>query len=361
MKKKLIIVLLLLMQLHKWSSAKETTPVLLMLSTEQQSQSFGYNYVQQFSHLMYTQLMSGKLKVWDSHDKKNRLSVDSIVAIQDASETFFSDLYSIFIYENWTKTKSEIQTTTLGFSFIAKNKLGENVSYGYIDYADVKTVLSTNIVTVNANGNYNQSFNTVLMIKAFDYAIIQFGSEVNQDRKASEKIKKEYLAEFPFNDTAYPVRPQRKLVQYVIEHQTDGKSSQVKFTNAFLTAVDSYFVANQSRFFSKELQLRDTVKRTDSTHLEVTELWELKSGVISQVQQLIITVNNQPLRPLSVGELMDMDFSFEQKDLLQVLNQKKFKYIITKINSQGIDSSRSNRYQKALLNMHWSDLNKHAK
>lgn len=361
MNKKLLIALLFLLQLVEWSSAKESTPVLLMLSAQQQSQHYGYNYVQQFSHLMYTQLMAGKLKVWDSHDKKNRLSVDSIVAIQDASETFFSDLSSIFIYENWTKTKSEIQTTTLGFSFIAKNVSGENVSYGYIDYADVKAVLSASILTVNANGNYNQSFNIVLMIKAFDYSIIQFGNEVNQDRKASEKIKKEYVAEFPFNDTAFPVRPQRKLVQYVIEQTTEGRSSQVKFTNAFITAVDSYFVFNKNRFFSKEVQLRDTVKITDITQLEVTELWELKSGVISQVQQLIITVNNQPLRPLSVGELMDMDFSFEQKDLLQVLNQKKFKYTITKINSQGIDYTRSSRYQKALLNMHWTDLNEYAK
>ena len=135
--------------------AEAQFPVLLRATSSEQNDSTGCNFVKEVVRVVYETVISGKAKMWDSPDKEIQIMPASLQQIEKSSETSFLEQDIIFIYEFWTNTNRDLKSTTKGFLFSNKSKTGEEVAYGYVDFAELQEPFMRSRITVNANGNFN--------------------------------------------------------------------------------------------------------------------------------------------------------------------------------------------------------------
>src|SRR5690349_12888493 len=86
----------------------EEIPVLLFLNTYDQADSLGFNIVQSLPEFVYDQLLSGKVTLWDSPKKEDRIEPKTLMQIEKYAETSFRVTNQLFIYENWTRDRKSL-------------------------------------------------------------------------------------------------------------------------------------------------------------------------------------------------------------------------------------------------------------
>lgn len=342
-------------------AASEAVPVLLRVAVAKQQDNRGYNFVQQFNELVYNEIKNGNAKLWDSPEKDILITGTSLKEIERSSATTFTQQPYIFIYESWTKTKSEIQSNTIGFTFLNKNNLGEDVSYGYVEFKDLSAALLRNTIIVNADGNYNLNFAFVLNAKQFEYNIVQFaGTPVRSDFE-SEKLKKDFVGSLGFNSLLFPNPTPQKLVYYVIEHPVQTETIETRNAENLLNYFQSYLRNRKDKYLEWGGDKLSAVVIADSlsvTKIEVTELWTIQNGrIITRPQQVVVYVNDYALKSLASSDLMLPNFRYNGKDLFSTFDEKNFFYIITQINSQKVERINTFKFQKALKDFQWENMN----
>ncbi|MEO8148239.1 MAG: hypothetical protein ABI723_11400 [Bacteroidia bacterium] len=342
-------------------ATNEAIPVLLRVASARQDMSRGYNFVEQLDVLVYKEIIEGRARLWDSPKKEIQISAASLKDIEKSSGTLFAQQPYIFVYENWTKAATEIQTTTIGFSFLNKNQKGEDVAYGFVEFDDLSEALLKNILSVNADGNCNQLMAYSLHAKQFDFNIVQFNGEPVTDDISSEKIKKEFISGFGFNTTLFPQQLQVKCVTYILEHPATIEDAQSKYTNDIINAVQDFLVEHAVTFSDwGSGQLKDVEKPTDIevTKIEVSEIWNKHAGNITmQLKQIIIYVKGQPLNALSQDDIVNADIECNSKELTEILKEKKMLYYISQVNDQKIERINTFQFLKALKQDDWNVIN----
>jgi hypothetical protein len=157
--------------------AAETIPVLLRVPRAEQPDTLGANFVEQITALVYEEVIEGRIKLWDSPEKEIQITGSTLTELEKTSQTKFTEQGIIFIYENWQKTKISIVTQTLGFAFLNYDQRAQEVSYGYVDYYDLKETLMRKKINTNADGNYDINYATYLFKKLFNFNIVQFNGK----------------------------------------------------------------------------------------------------------------------------------------------------------------------------------------
>ncbi|MEO8088268.1 MAG: hypothetical protein ABI763_15715, partial [Bacteroidota bacterium] len=79
----------------------EEIRVLLFVNTYDQADSVGFNIVQSLPELVYDQIVSGKVVLWDSPKKEDRIEPKTLMQIEKDAQTSFQLTNQLFIYENW--------------------------------------------------------------------------------------------------------------------------------------------------------------------------------------------------------------------------------------------------------------------
>ena len=87
--------------------------------------------------------------------------------IEKNSEISFIAQETIFMYETWDNNRKEIITQTLGFSFAHRSSTEDEVSFGYVDYNDLKELFLKKL----NDFMYNKIFNTENKITFFNFFI----------------------------------------------------------------------------------------------------------------------------------------------------------------------------------------------
>ena len=128
------------------------TPVLLRVLRSEQSDTLGCNFVEELTRIVYGEILAGHAKLWDSPSKEVQINGATLLAIEKSTGTNFTEQEIIFVYEYWSYSGKTLKSITQGFSFSAKNKVGEEVSYGYVDYKDLQDAFLGVRVKTNANG-----------------------------------------------------------------------------------------------------------------------------------------------------------------------------------------------------------------
>src|SRR4029078_1827818 len=126
------------------------------------------------------------------------------------------------MYEYWENNRQEILTQTIGFSFVHRGNTEEEVTFGYVDYADLKQLFLKTKINTNASGNYSSTFATYVLSKNFIYNIVQFGGKALRTSGESEDTKIAYVKNLKFNESLIGYYPPDKFVSYIIDSFTEG-------------------------------------------------------------------------------------------------------------------------------------------
>lgn len=334
-------------------------PVILRVTSAEQSDTNGYNFVKELTRISHDAIMSGKTRLWNSAAKDFQLLPQSLSSIEKSSGVSFKDQEVIFIYEYWTNAGSELKSTTTGFLFSGKSARGEDVEFGYIEYQDLQSVFVQERVRSNVNGNFNTSMENLLLSKKFNYQFLQFAGKVIDNVSDSRKIREEYIGSRRFNPGAFAQNevPQ-KMVVWTLDYSPDQSMKKSAEGNRLLIALQDYLRENEEVFYNlggDKIPAAHTKAKWRVTRIEVEELWKkINEEVLFDPLMLTLYVNDSALTTIPYRDLIKMDVKVEEIQLMDFLRLKSFNFVIRKINQDEILRSESYLYAKALTEAEWN-------
>ena len=353
-----LLFLLVLANLLVTHSRAENVPVLLMLLRSEQSDTTGCNFVEQLTALVYKEITENRVKLWDSPQKEIQITGNTLKEIEKNTGVTFSGLETLFIYETWEYNKKEINTNTLGFSFVHRSSSDDEVAFGYVEFKDLTEIFLKTRINTNASGNYSATFTNYVLSKNYAYNIVQFAGKVVKSTAESEDIKKTFVKGLPFNQSLVGFYPPDKYVSYIIDTFSEGTDAKSKNSKAFVKAIEDYLVSNQEVFFNMGGDLITSHLQKNKikvTRVEVNEMWrKINDELVTEAKSMIIFVNDSALNELNPRAMADLEIRIEEKTVPDFLKDKNFSMIITKINSQVIKRKDSYLYYKGLMTAEWN-------
>ena len=366
MKSKTRLIILLLFSLSFSNVfAGDIVPVLLRVPRADQHDTLGSNFAELVTLFIYNEIIEGRVKLWDSPSKEIQITGVTLQELERSSDTRFTGQEIFYIYENWAKTKTGITSNTIGFTFLNKNMRGEDVSYGYVDYNDVKDAFVKNRISTNADGIYNVNYATYLFKKMFNYNIVQFAGKTITTGGESQSIKADFVGNLEFNPSiSLPPVPDKDIT-YVIEKSKNTDDPKAIIANDLIKHVETYFMFNEEVFynlggdkFSNYLQ-KDKFK---VTRLECNEIWKKSvDGIYYMPKTVTIFVNDSALNTITFREFTDFNLDIDSRSVLQLFSDKDYSFVITQINSQKIARKEAYLYYKGLMTFDWKKITEFVK
>jgi hypothetical protein len=357
MRRLLVSTLLFMLALPGISFSQEL-PVLLMLKRSEQSDTSGCNFVEQLSGLVYDEILANRIKLWDSQKKEIQITGATLQSIEKSSGVRFREQETIFIYEMWDNSKREVITKTIGFSFVQRGNTAEEVSFGYVDFADLRETFMKTRVNTNASGLYSSTYTTYMLSKNFAYNIVQFGGKPVRSTGESDDILKSYVGQLLFNQTLLGYYPPDKSISYIIDHMTEGNDIKSENSRKLVRKIEEYLVQNQEVFFNMggdKIVSHIQKNKFKVTRIELREIWRKVEGSITyDPRAMIIYVNDSALNEMNGKAIVDFEVSLDDKSLIEFLKEKQYNMIITQINSQIIPRKDSFLYYRALMSAEWN-------
>ena len=125
-----------------------------------------------------------------------------------------------------------------------------------------------------------------------------------------------------------------------------------------------YFIRNQEIYYNMggdRITSHLNRNKLRVTKIEVNEIWrKLGSEILYEPKSILIYVNDSALNEINARNIAEFEFRYGETDLLGFLRTREFSIIITKINSETIESKDAFIFQKALMTEEWNKLNKYA-
>lgn len=334
-------------------------PVILRVTRADQSDTLGCNFVNELTRVTYDAIVNGKARLWNSPGKEIQILGSSLQEIERSSGTLFTDQEVVFIYEYWSNQNGELKSTTTGFLFANKTRIGEDVEYGYVEFLDLQEYFMRERVMTNANGNFNANLASYIQSKNYNYHFLQFAGKVIDNVTDSKKIRDEYIGMLKFNQSAFSRNevPQ-KMVTWTLDISTDTGKEKLVNGNIFLSTIEKFLRSNEEVFFNlggDQILNHIQKGKWKVSRIEVHELWKKINGeVMYDPTEIIIYINDKPLSPIPYRDMMKYDIKVADLHWLDVIRVKNFVYVIRSINTQEIPRSEAYAYQKALMEAEWN-------
>ncbi|MCX6274430.1 MAG: hypothetical protein NTV09_04400 [Bacteroidetes bacterium] len=353
MKKLLLLLFLLSKNIHA-----EEIPVLIFVNTYDQADSLGFNIVQSLPEFVYDQILAGKVILWDSPKKEDRIEAKTLTQIEKYAQTSFKSTNQLFIYENWIKERRSLTIKTVGFYFSGKKPNGEEVAYGFVDYAELDSVFQFTLVPSNADGNCGMTYDDALKQKLYNYNIVQYDGKRIESVKEALAIKNEIKPLLP--KKKWSDQEDCKIIRYVIEDSVASKKSSFTETRKFLVSLEKYLIETPEYFLNiggDQLTSDPANYKIHVDKVEMDEYW-IKSGsnISYSIYSMKIYVNGSALNALPVDEIQQMDFLINFRSVNDFLKEKEFYFRIFKINSQDIPPEKAAAYLSGIAELRWSHL-----
>ncbi|HKR05941.1 MAG TPA: hypothetical protein VJY62_14995 [Bacteroidia bacterium] len=345
--------------------AGDIVPVLLRVPKADQHDTLGCNFVEEVTRLVYQEIIAGNVKLWDAPGKEIQITGPTLVQLEKSSDTKFTEQEIFFIYEKWQKTKTGINTNTIGFTFLNKNVRAEDVSYGFVDFSDLKELFAKNKINTNANGIYTINYATYLYKKLFSFNIVQFEGKTITSGGESQNIKADFIGNLEFNPAVnIPAVPDKNII-YLIENNKNTEDSKALNSRELIKQVENYLAVNEEIFYNLGGdKFADYIgqNKIRVTKIEVNEIWKKSTDGIYYLPKTVkIFVNDSSLNTISFNEFGDFHLDINSKSTLQLFSEKDYSFVITQINSQKISRKESYLYFKALMTYDWGKLTEFVK
>lgn len=356
-------IILFILILYRATSLAAPTPVLLFLSERDQADSLGYNIVKELPPLVYNEIMSGRLSLWDSPKKEVQIKPSTLRKLEESSGMEFSKAAQLFIYEMWDIARKDGELNTIGFYFSNRTANGEEISYGYVDADPLDHLFRHTPIPTNANGNCYTSFESILTNKYYFYNIVQYGEKQISNLKEAIELKEE-VRKFLDIKTNPPVFD-CKVLWYTIDGLGKEENPGTKASQSFLAALQSFLNENREVFYNLGGdKIRNFMQpgKILVNRMEVRERWKKQDNqIVYEFEMARIYVDDKPLDSLSATDFKKLDFLVDFKSPADFLNEKEFYFRIFKINSQEIDSAKSDAFLNGLKTWKWNVLTEFAK
>lgn len=328
----------------------DPTKVLLSINAHNQPDSLGYNIVLDFPKFLYPKIMDGLINLWNSPDKEVKISPGALASIQKNSNTSFENLQNIFVHEIWELNNNFLDVSIVGFSFINKTDDG-SVSYGFIDYDDVKPFLSKINIPCNANGFVNITYEKVLKKMEFNFAIIQFGNDDFKDSpEKSVKIKK-YLFANPKVKYSPDVKKNEKykLIRYEI-YNIDSPQNAILFSS-----ISSFFKENLEQFYNlgadKDYNYLEKNPELLFSKIKVTEIIKYnKENVNSKISSVQFIMDDKSLPVCTLDLINQMGITVNFKPFAEFIIEKNYELNLTQVNNEDIAPQTTNSILNKIKN-----------
>jgi hypothetical protein len=341
----------------------EEIPVLLFLSTYDQDDSLGFNLVQSLPEFVYDKIIEGKVTLWDSPKKEDRIAPKTLIQIEKDEQTSFKVTNQLFIYEKWNKDRKRLSVQTFGFYFSSKKPDGAEVAYGFVDYAELDSAFQFTLVPSNADGNCSMTYDDALKQKLYNYNIVQYGGKRIESVEEAIKVKNEIRPLLP--GKKWSEKDDCKTISYMIEDSAASKDPAIAASRKILTAVSKYLTETPEFFLNiggDKLTNDPSKFKIIVNKVEMEEYWIMKNESIDySIYSMVIYVNNTPLSALSLEEIQQLDFLIGFKSVNDFLKEKEFYFRILKINNQEIPPDKSSAYLNGIRELRWSHLIEWAK
>ena len=337
-------------------------PALIHLYAANQSDTNGFNLVDELPKLLYKNILEGKLTLWDSPKKQVAISPNALKNIENSNNATFSNVESLFINELWTSNRRKTEFFIAGFSFLAETDKGR-VSFGYVDAKEAILILANNFILTNVNGPAELSFINALYSRKYDFALIQFGNtDFSKNIALAQKIKNDAFYSKKKVNGLY-LLPTSKLLSYVIEKNVADKNDA---GSALIKGLENFLNSNKEIFFeiggNKYYDFHTYKNELSITRIEIVEEWQKKGNTFSYVPKNIkIYINNKPLNTLSFEDIEKWNLLIQFKSIDDILAEKKYIFSIFKFNNTFIPSDESALYLKALKEYKWTQVSNYIK
>jgi hypothetical protein len=345
--------------------AADIVPVLLRIPKADQHDTLGCNFVEEVTGFVYKEILAGNVKLWDSPGKEIQITGPTLMELERSSDTKFTEQEIFFIYEKWQKTKTGINSNTIGFTFLNKNVRAEDVSYGFVDYNDLKELFVKNKINTNADGIYSINYATYLYKKLFSFNIVQFEGRPVTSGGESQTIKDDFIGNLEFNPAISLPGVPDKNIMYVVENNKNSEDQKALNSRELIKQLENYLIVNEEVFYNlggDKFANYIAQNNIRVSKIEVNEIWKKSvDGIYYLPKTVKIFVNDSSLNTIPFTEFVDFRLDINSKSVLQLFSDKDYAFVITQVNSQKISRKESYLYYKALITYDWKKLTEFVK
>jgi hypothetical protein len=336
----------------------DPSPVLLFLSKQDQVDTLGYNIVNELPVLLYSEIISGRIPLWDSPEKTIRIEPTSLKSLERSIGDEFIKCKQLFIYELWDLDKKKGDLTTVGFYFSSRTIKGDEVSYGFVEYAPLDSLFRNSFIPSNANGNCNLTYYEVLKSKYYEFHVVQVAEKKITNVKEALSLKDEVKGFV--NQRTVPPGYDCKELTYTINRMGKDSLASNESSDRFISALELFFNENAEVFYNlggDRIQDFIQANKIKISSVEITENWLKRTGMIENkfISMKIMSPVGQ-LGPISKPDIHALDFLVDFKSVSDFLNEKEFYFRIVKINNQEIVDAQSDAYLNGLRTWKWNQL-----
>jgi hypothetical protein len=309
-------------------------PVLVNLNINRQSDSMGFNMVYELQNHCYKLIIAGEIKLWDSPQKTIRISPSALQAIEQSSDTRFNKTANVFLHEFWSSGRNKTSFTIIGISFINDGPKGK-VSYGYVDLKENWAKLSSLMLECNVNGPAAISLTDALYSRNYNFNVVQFGRKTfTKNPESSIRMRDKAFYNGRSIEGNYII-PQTKAVYYKLIAHTEDPDDP-----------GNMIMSNIQKLV---------------TGIDFHEEWKLlpNKGIRYDVKSIVIFINNKPLNHVAVDDVDQWGLLYRYKTMEDIVQEKSYDMVLTRINSTLIPEWDSHKYLKALNVYNWSQVSRY--
>ena len=141
---------------------------------------------------------------------------------------------------------------------------------------------------------------------------------------------------------------------------SESEDSTTYFSKNFDSAIERYFRDNKEVFFNlggDKIFDHIEQEKLKVTRVQLNEIWRIIGNELNfDTQGLVVFVNDEPMDEIPFNELRDMEIAVAGHNISDLIDERRFNFIITRINAQEIRNQDSYLYQKALLSGNWDNV-----
>lgn len=363
MRKKLLMLSLWIFTVSTSLYAYQNKNAILLVNKNLQHDSLGYNFVTSFLKWAYYNIEKGHVRLYDSPLKINEVGFLSLQSMEDNSKTSFKDAENLFINEIWSSNNTSSSFIIRGLTITAELANQEEISFGFISYAEIVDLLKIGRVIPGVDASYSTSFFEILMNKRYNFDLIYFDDMpvINPNSKNPEKdYQKASQIKFrAFNSKKKSLNAvkitQLKKITYSVR-KSDYDPTVVEILKSF----ENYFDAHKRYILylgGENLYNFFKFTRCIITECHVTELLLMENG---QAKSQLVNIQpysfNLSYFPMERLILDTLDIFINDQSLEEKLQKKDYTFHLLEINDVKVDELLTQNYMDALMRGDWSKL-----
>jgi hypothetical protein len=174
-------------------------------------------------------------------------------------------------------------------------------------------------------------------------------------------LKENYIGVNKFNvDASSKDSVVSKYVEWTLSSSEKLTGTKAQASRDFTNALTTYFQQNLEVLYNLSGKNAEEILQNGTweiSSVSFAEIWKKKDGVISTAPLwMSVNIDSTVIDSIYTDNLVNWDFTINNQNWLEYIQQKNFLYLVKKVNSDIIPLEKSIKYQKGLLTHKWNNL-----